>query len=150
MNMPKKGLIGRIIGATILFTILAQVIHSLGAFLSMSYYTNPAYSQLWSKIMMPTAGPPPSQFYIFSIIFGLISAFLFTVVYELVKKCLLKDSKTKAGLLYGFILFLISTIPGSLAMYLLLAVPSSLILFWTFESLIILLFGGMVIAKIMK
>ncbi len=42
-------------------TILAQIVHTLESILTMGYYTDPAYFQVWSKVMMPAAGPPPAS-----------------------------------------------------------------------------------------
>lgn len=140
----------RVFLAGVLFAVLAQVIHTLGAFLAMGYYTMPEYFSVWSKIMMPSAGPPPLSFMVYSIIFGVISGILISLVYSVVKSSIPGNKVCKKGLVYGLFVFLVGGIPGYLSLFLLINLPSALILSWAFETLLVDLFGGVVIAKILK
>lgn len=148
MAKKRKGL--RIILAAVIFTAIAQVIRSLCAMLGMKYYMDPKYFDVWSKLMMPTAGPPPASFLLYSILFGLITALLIVIVYNIIKKGIPGKTLVKKGLWYGLILFLAAGIPGSLALKLLINLPCGLITLWAAESLVIYLLGGMVIAKLVK
>lgn len=140
----------KVILTGIIFTVIAEIIHTIGATLSMSYYTNPAYFALWSQIMMPGPGAPPMSFYVLSIVFALVTAIIFALVYTVVKESITGSGVWSKGLLYGLILFLLAAIPGYLSTYLILAVPGMLILLWTLESLIIYMLGGVVIAWLNK
>ena len=140
----------RVIIAGILFALIGQVIHTLGVFLGMSYYMDPKYSSLWSKLMMPTAGPPPPSFMAYSLGFGIIIGILFSLVYAWIRGGLKGKSNVAKGLFYGFILFLVSCIPGFLSLYLLINIPLILNILWLVEGLIIDLIGGIVIALLVK
>jgi len=139
----------RIIVAGILFAIVSQIIHLIEAYATMNFYTDPIYFGVWSKIMMPNAGPPPNEFYYYSIILGIISGIIYSVVYLIIKKSLSGKTIVKKGLYFGFLLFLIG-IPGFLSMYLLINLPTLLLVYWTITSLIIYLISGPIIALINK
>lgn len=140
----------RVFWAGILFAVLAQVVHSAGAFLTMGYYTMPQYLQVWSKIMMPSAGPPPASFYVYSLVFGIVSGVLFALVYGIVRSSVPGNTSAKKGITYGLLVFLVGGIPGYLALLLLVNLPSVLILYWAFESLVIYIIGGALVARIVK
>lgn len=140
----------RIFWAGVLFGVLAQIVHTVGAFLTMSYYTIPQYFTVWSKIMMPNAGPPPLSFTVYSLIFSLISGILIALVYGVVKNSVPGRTVAKKGLNYGLLIFLIGGIPGYLSLLLLINLPSALVLYWAFETLVSYLIGGMLIAWIMR
>jgi hypothetical protein len=134
--------------AAVAFTIIAQIFHSLFAFLGMSYYTNELYFPVWSELMMPTAGPPPFSFTLYSLLFGFIIALIYAYVYNWVKSCIQGKTLIEKGLCFGLGLFLVSNLPGYLAMILLINLPLGLIGLWLVESLLISLIGGLVIMKI--
>ena len=140
--------IGKVFLAGILYTIVAQIVHSIGAALSMKYYLIEKYFPVWSKLMMPSAGPPPASFMMYSIAFGLIGGILISLVYGVIKDGIPGDTLANKGLVYGLLLFLVAGIPGSLALTLLINLPAMLIVVWAVEGLIIYLLNGMIIAKI--
>ena len=145
MNMK----IWKIIVAGIVFAIIAQIIRTIESFATMNYYIIEEYSPVWSKIMMPGPGPPPTEFYYYSIAFSVITGIIYVVVYEMIRKSLPGKTIIKQGLYFGFLLFLLS-IPWSLTMYLLINLPAMLLVYWSISSLIIDLIGGAVIARINK
>lgn len=128
--------------------IVAQVIHTIESMLTMSYYTDPAYFTVWSKIMMPTAGPPPTEFYYYSLTFSFITGLFFTVAYTVVEKSVPGNTFVKKGLIYGLLIWLVGGLSGSLAMVLLINLPVDLIAYWTVSGLIVDLMAGVVITKI--
>lgn len=138
----------KIILAAIVFMIVAQVIHTIESMLTMSYYTDPAYFTVWSKIMMPTAGPPPTEFYYYSLTFSFITGLFFTVAYTVVEKSVPGNTFVKKGLIYGLLIWLVGGLSGSLAMVLLINLPVDLIAYWTVSGLIVDLMAGVVITKI--
>ena len=142
--------VARIIGAGILFGIIALIIHWIFAFVGMAYYLDPAYFPVWSKIMMPTAGPPPVSFFYYSLSFNIISGILFALVYTVIGSCVPGKRFMSRGLMYGFLVFLVGAIPGYLALYLLINLPPVLIALWAVEGLITYLVGGMVVAKLIS
>ena len=148
--MQEKISFWRILGAGILYAIVAQVINTLGAFLSMGYYLMEEYFPVWSKVMMPVAGPPPSSFYAYSIGFGVLSGMLFALVYSVIKSGVPGRTAVKKGLVYGLLVFLVAGIPSSLMLYLLIYLPAGLIGIWSVSSLIAYLISGVIAAKICK
>lgn len=140
----------RFVLAAVVFTIIAQIIHSVAPMLTMQYYTDPAYATVWSKFMMPFAGPPPATFYYMSVAFNLIGALLFTLVYLVVKNSVPGKTLASKGLMYGFLIFLVSGISAFLSMFMILNLPLVLIVSWTLEGLLINLLGGMAVAGISK
>lgn len=142
--------IGKLMLSAVLFLVIAQIIHSLCAFLGMCYYMDPTYCQVWSKIMIPTPGPPPPSFMLYSILFNFIGGLLFSLVYVVIKSGVPGTSNIKKGLMYGLLIFLVAGIPGSLALILLINLPLCLISLWLVEGLIIDLLGGIIVVGINK
>jgi len=140
----------RIILAAIVFLIISQVINTLEAYVTMSYYTDPTYATVWSKIMMPKPGPPPMEFYYISWAFSFITGLIFAGVYTVVEKGVPGKTLVKKGLIYGLLIWLVGGLSGSLAMVLLVNLPVDLIGYWTVSGLIVNLLVGVAIAKIVK
>lgn len=132
----------RIIAAAVVFTIIAQIIHSIGAMLSMQFYLEPAYFSVWSPIMMPSGGAPGAAFYLGSIGLGFAGALLFVTVYSLLKDALKQKSLAVKGAEFGFLVFLVGALPGYFAMVLLINLPGALLAFWAVESIAIYLVAG--------
>jgi uncharacterized membrane protein YagU involved in acid resistance len=130
--------------------IIAQVIHTIEASLTMSYYTDPTYFSVWNKIMMPKAGPPPTEFYYYSLVFSFITGLFFTIVYKVVEKSVPGKSLLNKGLIYGLLIWLVAGLSGSLSMVLLVNLPVDLVAYWTVSGLIVNLLAGVAIAKIIK
>ncbi len=134
--------------AGIVFAIVSQLIHSLGSILTMGFYTDPTYFPVWSKVMMPTEGPPPISFFYYSIIFGIITGILLASVYAIIRGGV-PGTGTKRGLMYGLLVFLLAGVPGSLSLYLLINLPSALITYWALENLFVYLINGAIFGKLM-
>ena len=145
----KKISVNRILLTGLVFAIVAQILNTVGAFLTMSYYLIPQYFPVWSRLMMPTAGPPPMSFYFLSLLFGFVAGTLFALVYTLIKGSLPKPLWLR-GIYYGLLVFLVGGIPGYLSMMLLINLPFGLIAFWAFEGLVIYLINGIITAAINK
>jgi len=144
-----KKIIGKILLTSILFLIIAQIVHSLGAMATMNYYMLEEFFPVWSSIMMPNEGPPGTSFFLLSAVFNFLTGLIFSVVYLTVNKGLKPKKATKKGLLYGFLVFSVATIPGTLSMILLINLPLMLILGWAIEGLIIFLAAGWIVGKLL-
>ena len=133
------------VGALV-FTVIATVVHQVEAMLTMGYYTDPRYAGLWSKVMMPTAGPPPLSFFITSLIISYLTGWFVVGVYQIIKSEFGKGYWTKAvnaaGLFWkaGVIFFL-------LPLYLMFNVPLLLLVWWAVSSAIIFMLMGMYLAR---
>jgi hypothetical protein len=140
----------RIILAGIICMVISYAVNMVSALLTIDFYKDPAYYQVWSKIMMPTAGPPPWYFALYAIAFSLIGGILIAVVYYFVKSAFRQKSAVKKGLFYGLLLFLVAGIPPMLSMILLINLPLMLVIIWIIMSGIVYLLDGMVVAKLVK
>jgi hypothetical protein len=140
----------KILMVAVAMTVIAQVIHILESILTLGYYMDPAYFGVWSKIMMPTAGPPPAAFYYYSVTFALVSWAIFGFVYEKLGGAIGEKQEIKRGLEFGTLVFLVAGIPTVLTMYLLINLPSGLLATWTLVQLILYLTGGLVAARLVK
>ena len=145
-----KKVVLRILATAIVLTVIVYIFHSIFAFVGMKYYLMEEYFPVWSKLTMPTAGPPPMSFTFYSLGFGFVGWVLFTGGYLLVRKSIPGKTLIKKGLAYGLFIFLVGAIPGYLAMILLINLPLTLVVLWMFESLVINLVSGIVVAKMNK
>jgi hypothetical protein len=136
--------------AAILFTIISEVIHTAESFFTMSFYTDSNYFAVWSKIMMPTVGPPSTSFYVYSIIFTFISGLIFAFVFTKVKNVIKANVWWKIGKRFGIGVWLVASIPWALTTYLLINLPPMLLVYWSISSLIVYVLAGIAIAKILK
>jgi len=143
----------QIILGAIAFVIIAQIVHTAGTMLAMDYYTNPAYFPLWSNIMMPNNGPPGTEFMVASIVTNFIAGLILAWVYFKFCACACfsgEPGSWRKGFHFGAILFLVAGIPFSMTTYLLLAVPTGLLMEWAAEMLVVYLAAGVVFSKLEK
>lgn len=140
----------QIVIAIVAIVIVSQIVHMVSATATMGFYMDPAYTQVWSNIMMPTAGPPPATFYYYSILFTVITAMFFTMVYSMIGCCVPGKTLINRGLTYGLLIFLVGGLPSMLTTYLIINIPAGLAAYWAVEILAINLIGGMIVAKLIK
>lgn len=132
-----------------IFAAVAQAIHTAGAYLSMNYYINPAYSGVWSRLMMSIEpGSFFNSFTYLSMAAAFITGIIFAFAYALFRASVPGKDVISRGLSYGFIVLLISAIPGYLSLYLLVNMPAMLIFYWAAESAAIYLISGLAVAKV--
>ena len=137
-----------VILAAVIFTVVAQFIHTAGAMATMAYYYDAAYFSVWSKLMMPAAGPPPPEFLYLSLALGLVTSFISVYAYVLLKKAIPGKTWAGRGINYGLLLFLLCTVPSTFSLLLLINLPPFLVMGWALEGLVISLAGGLVTAKL--
>ena len=140
----------KIIAAAVVYMIISIVFRTIESMMTMDYYMDEAYFPVWSKIMMPTAGPPPIEFTYTSIIFAFIGGLLFAGVYNVIAKGVPGKTVLRKGINYGLLIWIVAGIPFSLSMVLLINLPIDLIAFWTVTTLIIYLLAGAALVKIVK
>lgn len=145
-----KGLCWRILVSILIWTVIAQIMHVLGAALSMDYYKDPAYAGVWSRIMMPGEGSPPAIFHVLSLALGLVSGALYVGVYVLIRRGIPGKKAAVRGLAYGAMLFCVAAVPGAMAQVLLLNLPVALIVGWAVEELVIVLGAGTLTGLLIK
>ncbi len=145
----------KLVLSAIAYAAISQIVHTAGAFLDMSYYTDPANFALWSRLMMPSQGPPGAEFYLLSVVFALIIGLIFTYAYKITrqafasKRAFRADRYWEVGLKFGLFLFIFTGFTGTLSMYLLFAIPFGLLFSWALQSLVASLAAGVAFARIM-
>lgn len=140
---------GRVLFCAVLYTVVSTIIRQVEAVLTMKYYLMPQYFGVWSRIMMPSHGPPPPEFFITSTVFSICTGISLCMIYYYLKPMLPSDERIRilyfADILIGtsFIFF---TIPS----YLLFNLPLGLLISWFISSFVILVSASFIIVKILK
>jgi hypothetical protein len=140
----------RLFLAALAYTVFAYILHLIGAVLTIQYYLDPSYFPVWSRLLMPTAGPPPLAFSVYSLILGYVTALLFVFIYLKVRPLLKGKSKVRRGAMYGFGVYLVGGLPGFFMLWLLINLPFLLLVDWAVEGLIANIVGGVLVAYIVQ
>lgn len=140
---------GKIILAAVVYVIISQVVRTIEASLTMSFYLDPAYFGVWSKLMMPKAGPPPPNFFILSLILSLIIGVVLAVFYERIKKVLPSKSALGRACDYTAIVSVLTLVLSYFPMYLLINLPLNLIVVWFVSTVAIFYLSALVFVKIL-
>jgi hypothetical protein len=141
--------IKKVLLASLIFTVISFVIRQVEAMLTMKYYLMPQYFGVWSKVTMPSNGPPPPSFMITSLIFTFVTGVSITFIYYYLKDHLPTETRKRifyfADLMLGTYLVFF-TLPT----YLMFNVPVGLLISWFISTFIILTLGSWVMVKIIK
>jgi hypothetical protein len=140
---------GKVLLIGFLYTIIATVIRQLEVIWTMKYYTMPQYFGVWSKLMMPTAGPPPPEFMIMSIIFTFTSGMALTIIYYYLKEYLPKGFWRRSTF-FADVLISASFVFFTLPVFLLFNVPVALLGYWFVSTFIVIFLTSILIVKIVK
>lgn len=140
---------GKIFLVGFIYTILATVIHQIEAQLNLTYYMMPQYYGVWSRLMMPSAAPPPVDFFITSTVITFVTGVSLALVYYYIRDMLPKDRKERifmfADLMIG-LQFVFFTLPS----YLLFNLPIVLLVSWFISGFLVLLATSYICVKIIK
>lgn len=139
----------KIIIASIILTVIDVVVRQIEAFMTMKYYLMPEYFGLWSKLMMPKAGPPPAEFFIISILFSFLTSLVLATVFVYVKDVFPKQYWMRV-LGYAKITILFMLIFSYLPMILLINVPYTLLGSWFISSALIVIIGSVIFVKMLN
>lgn len=140
---------GKLVLCGLIYLVFTTVIRQIEVILTMKYYLMPQYFGVWSKLMMPNAGPPPPSFMITSLTFTFASGLSIGLVYYYIRNLLPKQFWHRviffADLMIGtsFIFF---TLPA----YLLFNLPFQLLFSWFISSFIILFLTSLTLVKIIN
>lgn len=96
--------------------------------------------------MMPTAGPPPVEFFYVSTLFALITGLLITFVFLRFHDRLKGDWKEKA-MEFTLLVSFVYLVPMLLMTVLLINLPLMLLIAWVIEGLIIILLFSLAMTK---
>lgn len=140
---------GKVLLSALTFTVISYVVHMIEALLTIKYYMMPQYFGLWSKLMMPSAGPPPVAFTITSIVFAFVTGISIALIYYY-----LRDHLPPLGFRRAFyfadVLIATTFVFFTLPSYLMFNVPVGILVSWFISSFVILTAGSWVIVKIIK
>lgn len=130
------------------YLVVASIVQQIEVAFTMDYYKNPAYSGLWSRLMMPAAGPPPAIFFVISLTFTYITGCTLAAVFDFTRTL----SKTYWLRVVNFtdIVVGLSIVLTSFPMYLLFNVPVALLAWWLGATFVTTFVSAMIFAKLMK
>jgi hypothetical protein len=135
------------VGVALLYAVCTMVIRNIEAMLTMDFYKMPQYFGVWSKFMMPTAGPPPPGFFVVSLIFTFTSGLSIAMVYYYLKQYLPQKMKERI-FLFADLLIATSFIFFTLPSFLLFNLPYQLLISWFISSFVILTAYSAILVKI--
>lgn len=139
----------KVLLSSVIYTLIAFLVRQIEAILTVKYYMMPEYFGVWSKLMMPTLGPPPSEFMITSLVVTFATGVSLAVIYCYLREFLPKDDK-KRIFIFADLMVGASIVFFTLPVYLLFNVPFQLMLSWLITSFIIILAGSFVFVRIIK
>lgn len=139
----------KILLAALIYFVLAFIIRQAEAILTMNYYTDPQYFGVWSKLMMPKAGPPELSFHLTSALFTFLTGIALALFYEFIKDTLPKN-KWKRGMYFGDIVVVLGLVFFALPTLLLVNLPLSLQAVWFMTSALVFYLGSAVFVKVLK
>ena len=139
----------KVIISGLIISVISFAVRQIEAILTLKYYMMPDYFGVWSKVMMPAAGPPPLSFMITSLVFTFVTGVSLALIYYYLKDHLPENRKKRifyfADLMIGtsFIFF-------TLPVYLMFNVPTGLLVSWFISTFIILTGSSWILVKIIK
>ncbi len=138
---------GKVLLSAVIFTVIAFVIRQAEVFLTLKYYMIPQYFGVWSRLMMPTAGPPPAAFMITSLIITFVTGLSIGLIYYYMKDHL-PPTGIKRVVYFAEVLIAASFVFFTLPVYLMFNVPVGLLISWFISTFIILVIGSTILVKI--
>jgi hypothetical protein len=127
--------------------LAAGLVMLIASFMLMPFW-NAAFpaigKEYLSGLYRPWSDPLMMAFFLHPFILGLALAY----AYEIFSGAIKAKGAVNKGLRFGFIVWVISSIPGMYASYTSFYISLPMILSWTLNGLVQLLLGGIVIAKI--
>lgn len=139
----------KVFWAGFLFLIISTVFRQIEVAFTMNYYLLPQYFDVWSKVMMPNAGPPPPSFMVLSAVFTFITGVTVATLYDYLKDRLPKTYWQKV-VAFSDIIIGLSIVLFTLPVYLLINVPARLLLIWLTTSIVTTVIYSMVLVKVVK
>jgi hypothetical protein len=90
--------------AAVVFAVIAEAISFISISMNKMYYTNIAYTGLWSKFLAPSNGMIPGSFFVYSLLMSVFVGFIYAFLYHMVRVSIhghAPHKKWVKGLLYG-------------------------------------------------
>jgi len=132
-----------------IYTVVAMIVHGLEAAIMMRYYVSPIYFGVWSKLMMPSAGPPPPEFFLVSLIITFVSGICLALIYYYVQDLLPKKFWHRVTF-FADLMIATSFVFSPLPSFLLFNLPWQLLVSWFVASFVIVLAASYTFVKLIK
>ncbi len=132
----------------IIASIVIWIVSAAWGFLTCGWLFNWVYQippMIWRSNEAITSGSTMAL----SLIFGLLIAFIFVLIYAILYDGIPAIDLGK-GLLYGFLLWLVAPLSGMITMPLYMTIAWTVIIYWILNALVILLINGAIVAAIYK
>ena len=139
----------KVIISGVIFSVISFIVHQTEALLTFKYYMMPEYFGVWSKLMMPKAGPPPLNFTLTSLIFSLVTGVSIALIYYYLRDHLPKE-KSKRIFYFADLMVATSFVFSTLPMYLMFNVPIALLISWFVSTFIIITVNSWILVKIVQ
>lgn len=149
MFCSKKVSYGKILISALAFALVSFIVNEVAAVMQMNYYLLPDYFTVWSKVMMPIAGPPPTSFYVISFIFSLVTGLVVASLYGCVN-CQESKKYWQTVICFTCLLASLSLVFFYLPTYLLINLPLMLLVDWFIGSVITFFLSSLILVRIMK
>jgi len=140
---------GKIFLVGLLYTIFSVVVRQVELIWTMKYYVMPQYTGVWSKLMMPTAGPPPPEFMIVSTVSSFVVGMSLAIMYYYLREYLPKGFWRRSTY-FADLLIATSFIFFTLPCYLLFNLPAALLGYWFVSTFVTLLVTSLFIVKVVS
>jgi hypothetical protein len=115
----------------------------------MRYYLMPQYFGVWSKIMMPSSGPPPLTFFAISLIMTFTSGVSLALIYYYLREYLPKGYVRRVSY-FADLLAATSLVFFTLPVFLMFNVPLALLGSWFISTFVTIVVASALMVKILK
>lgn len=140
---------GKVFLAAFIYLVIAYALRQAEVLLTVNYYMMPDYLGVWSKLMMPTQGPPPLEFTLISVLFTFLAGIVIAAMYDFTKGLFEKGNCEKIS---GFTMMIsvIILVVAYLPMLLLFNLPFILVVSWFVTSVLSVFLATIAFTKLMK
>lgn len=135
--------------AALAYLVIVFIFRQIEVILTMDFYKNPEYFGVWSRLMMPKAGPPPMSFFVTSLVFTYLTGMTLAALYEFIRPLLPKEVKARFYV-YAKIVVVLATVFFTLPVWLLFNIPLILLLIWFITALVTIMCATVAFIWILK
>jgi len=125
--------------------VLAAVVSFIFSWLTCGWLFNWVYALPPIEVWKPITSTNMAFSALTTLFFGIVLALVYALLYKG-----LPIKGLKKGLLYGFIVWLVGTLPGMASTYSFTVIAPGVVIYWTLIGLVHYLLLGLVIAAIYK
>jgi hypothetical protein len=131
-------------GKILIAALAVSVFGAIFAAVTCGGIFNWVYKLEPTNVWKPMDGPPGFVYYIGSLLFNIIIAF----VYVLLRKGIPGKNKLAKGLIFGLCVWAVGVLPGMFATYYFMTVATGVVVYWALIGLVELLLKGLIISAI--